>query len=150
MPQPLLLNGEGEYVEPNSPEVNEQHLASLEDRLDEIESKLANVKRDAVVALLNLFSESMRQIASGKFDLNTAPTVQVDDRQSKVWESWKQRLGGSCAKVIDALLTHKDLNTQQLAIATGLHRTTIPNLIFRLNKAGLINKNGGRFSLKSL
>ncbi len=46
-----------------------------------------------------------------------------------VWASWKTRLGGGCAKAIDALLTHKELNTQQLAIATGLHRTTTPKLV---------------------
>jgi DNA-binding IclR family transcriptional regulator len=40
--------------------------------------------------------------------------------------------------------------TEQLSIATGLHRTTIPKLIYELNKAGLIDKSGGRFSLKQL
>jgi chromosome segregation ATPase len=74
----------------------------------------------------------------------------ADPRVAAVWEAWKSRLGGGCAKVIDALLLHSDLNTQQLAIAIGLHRTTIPALIHKLNKAGLINKNGGRFSLKQL
>ena len=78
-----------------------------------------------------------------------APPV-TDARVAAVWASWKSRLGGGASKVIDALLVHSDLNTQQLAIATGLHRTTIPKLIYELNKAGLINKNGGRFSLKQL
>lgn len=71
-------------------------------------------------------------------------------RVSAVWDLWKKRLSGGCGKVIDALMVHSNLNTQQLAIATGLHRTTIPKLIYELNKAGLINKSGGRFSLKQL
>jgi transcription initiation factor IIE alpha subunit len=71
-------------------------------------------------------------------------------RVTAVWESWKSRLGGGCAKVIDALLLHGEMNTQQLAIACGCNRNTIPNLILKLNRAGLINKNGGRFSLKPL
>jgi DNA-binding transcriptional ArsR family regulator len=71
-------------------------------------------------------------------------------RSSAVWESWKHRLGGGQAKAIDALLLHGEMNTTQLAIATGLHRTSIPKVISNLNKAGLINKNGGRFSLKQL
>jgi hypothetical protein len=73
-----------------------------------------------------------------------------DVRVAAVWASWKSKLGGGAAKAIDALLVHSDLNTQQLAIATGLHRTTVPKVIYELNKAGLINKNGGRFSLKQL
>lgn len=75
---------------------------------------------------------------------NTSPRV------SAVWENWKAKLGGGPAKVIDALLLHREMNTQQLAIAIGCDRTTVPNYIHRLNKAGLLNKNGGRFSLKEL
>lgn len=70
-------------------------------------------------------------------------------RVSAVWASWKEKMGAA-GKVIDALLLHKELNTQQLAIACGIDRTTVPNYIHKLTKAGLINKNGGRFSLKQL
>jgi hypothetical protein len=79
-----------------------------------------------------------------------SPTPAADSRIAKVWESWKGRLGEGCAKIIDALLLHGEMNTQQLAIATGYHRTTVPTYIYKLTKAGLINKNGGRFSLKEL
>lgn len=72
------------------------------------------------------------------------------EREESVWESWKQRLGGQTAKVIDALLLHGEMNTTQIAIAIGTRRNNIPNLVFKLNQAGLINKNGGRFSLKQL
>lgn len=71
-------------------------------------------------------------------------------RHIAVWESWKQKLGEGPAKVIDALLLHREMNTQQLAIATGYHRTTIPAFVHKLTKAGLLNKNSGRFSLKEL
>jgi hypothetical protein len=74
----------------------------------------------------------------------------MDPRKAAVWDAWKQRLGGQCAKVIDALLLHSDMNSTQLAIAIGTRRQNIPSLIYKLNQAGLINKNGGRFSLKQL
>lgn len=80
----------------------------------------------------------------------SASAARSDARVTAVWESWKVRLGGQCAKVIDVLLTHGEMNTTQLAIAVGTRRQNIPNLIYKLNQAGLINKNGGRFSLKSL
>lgn len=72
------------------------------------------------------------------------------DRERTVWEAWKQKLGVGPAKVIDALLLHGELSTQQLAIATGYHRNTVPQYVSALYRAGLINKNGGRFSLKHL
>lgn len=74
----------------------------------------------------------------------------ADSRTAAIWQSWKARLGPQCGKIIDALLLQPDMNTTQLAIAIGTHRNNIPNLIFKLNKAGLLNKSGGRFSLKQL
>lgn len=75
----------------------------------------------------------------------------ADPRVKAVWDSWKQRLGGTVAKGIDALLLHGELDAQQLAIAAGLDKRTVTNtIIYKLNQAGLINKNGGRFSLKQL
>lgn len=75
----------------------------------------------------------------------------TDPRIAAVWTSWKSKLGGTVAKGIDALLLHGELDTGQLAIAAGLDRRTITNtVVFKLNQAGLINKNGGRFSLKAL
>jgi hypothetical protein len=81
--------------------------------------------------------------------VETAP-IGIDSRTAAVWEAWKQRLGGQCAKIIDVLLLHSEMNTTQLAIAIGTRRQNIPNLIYKLNQAGVINKNGGKFSLKSL
>lgn len=77
------------------------------------------------------------------------PSVAPDARVAAVWDAWKSKMG-TAAKIIDALQVHGELNTQQMAVVVGLHRTTIPALILKLNKAGLINKNAGRFSLKQL
>lgn len=78
-------------------------------------------------------------------------TSSVDARVAVVWDSWKSKLGGTVAKGIDALLLHGELDTAQLAIAAGLDKRTVTNtVVYKLNGAGLINKNGGRFSLKAL
>jgi hypothetical protein len=69
-----------------------------------------------------------------------------------VWESWKQKLGSNTApaRVIDALLQHGELNVAQLKVAAKMANQTVYDSIHRLNKLGLINKNGGKFSLKTL
>jgi len=80
----------------------------------------------------------------------TAAAAPGDPRVAAVWDSWKSRLSPACGKVIDALLLHGELNSVQIKVAARLGTSTVSDSISKLNKAGLINKNGGRFSLKSL
>jgi chromosome segregation ATPase len=72
------------------------------------------------------------------------------ERVSAVWEAWKKKLPPGCGKIIDALLIHSDLNGTQICVAAQIGKGSLHGLIYKLNKAGLINKNGGRFSLKQL
>ena len=70
--------------------------------------------------------------------------------KAEVWAAWKAKLGLNCGRIIDALLTHGELSTTQLSITTGIDSSNVPKSIYKLNRAGLINKNGGRFSLKQI
>lgn len=75
----------------------------------------------------------------------------ANDRIAAVWQEWKQKLGGAAAKIITALLSHESADTTQLMILIGTpRRQTVHDAVFKLNNAGLINKNGGRISLKQL
>lgn len=71
-------------------------------------------------------------------------------KNSAVWESWKQKLGGLTAKAIDALLVHGEMSANQLRIHLQCRQNTAYDVISKLNKAGVVNKNGGKVSLKSL
>jgi hypothetical protein len=146
----------------------DDRIAALEDELRDLRNELMHAnaaatqaKRDTARALANLRRQlnplyrALKDVF-GELDAagveDSAPTVAgaSNPRVAAVWESWKSKLGAGAAKCIDALLLHGDMNTQQLSIATGYHRNTVPQYVSQLNKAGLINKNGGRFSLKSL
>jgi hypothetical protein len=71
--------------------------------------------------------------------------------KSAAWELWKRKLPGIYpAKFIDALLEHGALNSTQLSIITGCHKSNIAKEIYKLNQAGIINKNGGIYSLKQI
>jgi hypothetical protein len=85
----------------------------------------------------------------GADDSATPASPAGDPRIAAIWASWKSRMGAA-APIIDALLVHGEMNTSQLAIAIQRSRKTVPALIFKLNRAGLLNKNGNRFSLKQL
>lgn len=144
----------------------DRQLGEAEARIADLEADL--VREKAKSKATERGAQKLRQILSplhqglglifGELDemgieetstVSSTPQPQ-SSRTSEVWESWKSRLGEGPAKVIDALLLHGAKNTQQLAMLTGYHRTTIPAFIFKLNKAGLLNKSGGVFSLKEL
>lgn len=82
-----------------------------------------------------------------------APETSAAGRSAKemaLWSDWKAKLPPGCGKVIDALLLHSDLNVKQLKVAAKMGENSVYQATSRLGQAGLINKNGGRFSLKQL
>ncbi len=68
---------------------------------------------------------------------------------SPKWEMMKQKLGGRSAEFID-LLQHGEMNAAQLRAAAHCDIKTAYSVIKRMRDAGLLNKNGGKFSLKEL
>lgn len=158
-------------VDPRDDKIDglERQVAKLRGELSDARHELARVREDSnramtgvrqqlsplFRALQRLFGElddaGVADVApSVSASAASQPTPAANDRTAAIWDSWKARLPGGPAKIIDALMLQSDMNTQQLAIATGVHRNSIPAMIYKLNKAGLLNKNGGRFSLKQL
>lgn len=64
------------------------------------------------------------------------------------WDEWKARLGPSCAKVIDALLLGGDMSTQAIKVAARMGTTAVYEATSKMGRAGILEKNGGKFSLK--
>lgn len=139
----------------------------LREKLDDVKEQLrqsrqetATAKRDAARAMSELRRQlgplyKALQMVFGELDaagVDDAPASSgsVNARTTAVWENWKSKLPGRPAAIIDALMLHGEMNSTQLAIAIGIHRNNVPGLIFRLNKAGLIDKNGTKYSLKKL
>ena len=124
-----------------------QKTRQMERGLVELRRQLTPLYR----ALQSVFGElDATGVEVGNASASPHDVAAPDARVKAVWDSWKSRLGDGCAKVIDALQLHGPMNTQQLAVVTGYHRTTIPTYIYKLNKAGLLNKTGGLFSLKQI
>ena len=74
----------------------------------------------------------------------------LPSKVSSVWESWKSKLGGNPAKLIDSLLIHREMNAVQLRVAMQCHINSVYETTAKLQKMGLLNKNGGKYSLKDL
>lgn len=96
-------------------------------------------------ALRMVFGELLRVDAGA-----TAQNHQPESGRDPRWDSWKTKLPGRPAEFIDLLLEHREMTGRQLAAAARCDPRTVTRAIFSLNKAQLINKNGGKFSLKEL
>lgn len=131
---------------------------ALREELRRVRADLAEARRGTAHALgalrkqLNPLYRALQSVF-GELDavgLDDSQPAAMPSRTSAVWENWKSRMPGRPAQIIDALLLHGAMNSTQIAIAIGIHRNNVPPLIFKLNKAGLIDKNGTKYSLKQL
>lgn len=158
MSNAMVLHGEIE-------DERDRVIADLRDEIADLRTDLSNAratanraKRDvehAVSALRTQLTPLYRALQAVFGDMDAiggseAPASVGESKATAVWDSWKSKFPGKRAAVIDALLLHGEMSTQQLAIAIGSHRNNVPGFIKELNKAGLIRKNGRLYALKAL
>lgn len=151
MAQPLLSDGNQEYVDSGLSNAElSARVESLNERIEELEARIEQTKRlkqEAVVALLNLLSQSLKHVASGKFDLEE---ITSDAAPSK-WEAIKKRLPPRQAEAIDIFLAQGALKRTQLAAAMRMdYSNCTKNVIAVLIRQGLLIESGGQLSLKQL
>jgi hypothetical protein len=130
-------------------------VTELQRRVNQTDAPLAALRAklqpfyellQAVFGDLDLMDITAAPVATG----SSSPAPQ-SAAKSSVWDSWKQKFPGAPASIITALQQHGEVDTSQLMILIGTsRRQTVADAIYKLNNASLINKNGGRFSLKQL
>jgi DNA-binding transcriptional regulator GbsR (MarR family) len=163
MPSRPLLEG---HVEPDDSEGWREEIRRLNRqvvRLNEELEELRDAKEQArkaqrVLAQLRRQLEPQYRSMQALFgELDSAgieasdATASISTRVAGVWDSWKSKLGGKQAEFIQAMLEHgHPMTSEQLRVATHTGRSTVPQIIYKLNTLGLINKNNGKISLKEL
>ena len=144
MTQRLL---EGKYEEPSPTHDTEWRLDNLESRLIEVEHAANTLRRDAVLALLNLLSQAIREVVSGKIDLGAIETPAANDK----WEPIKKRLPPRQSEAVDILLAQGAMKRTQLAAAMKMNYTNCAtNVIAVLIRQGIVIERGGQIELKQL
>ncbi len=89
------------------------------------------------------------QLIHGELDAAGADDA-IAGRSSSDWSEWKTRLGPSCAKVIDALLLGGEMTVKAIMVSAKMGPNTVYPATSKMRQAGIITKNGGKFSLKKL
>lgn len=80
---------------------------------------------------------------------NTNAPEEVPSGLSPRWQMLRQKLGGRQAEFID-LLQHGAMSAAQMRAAAHCDIKTVYSTVQRMKDAGLLVKNGGKFSLKEL
>jgi hypothetical protein len=140
-----------------------REIIGLEAELKTAKDEAAKVKRDSADALqairalqsmlepfhkaINMIFGEISRVDLGELASPASPGAAPSGRDPR-WESWKQKLGGKQAEFIELLLEHQEMTAAQLAAAAKVHRDTCYQIIHKLSRAGILAKNGGRFSLK--
>ena len=138
------LQLEGQYEEVSQADPLEARIARLEDKVAEMRQ---SVQREAVILLLNVLSQAMRDIAAKKYALD-GPIVATDNGK---WEAVKSRLAPRLRECIDLLLIQKHMKRTQIAAALKMdYSNCTKNVIAALLRQGLLEDNGGELSLKEL
>lgn len=146
----------------------DDRIRQLEDELRRSQRTIADVKEELEMAnrrteravselrrQLNPLFQALRAVfgeidAIAPEELSSA-TAAPPSRSRGVWESWKEKLGaGKAADLIDALLDHGEMNAVQLRVAMKCHINTVYEMTAKLQKLGLVNKIGSKYSLKEL
>jgi len=157
----LLLEGEVDNRDEIILELREENeRLSAENRRLQTEVSTARAQNGRAIAMLRHQLEplykALRAVfgeieASGIGEVHETPTG-VNPHVAAVWDSWKQKLPGNRADIIQALIEHGEASVAQLKVMTHTPRAqTIYDNIFQLNKLGLISKSGkGSYKLKEL
>jgi hypothetical protein len=141
-----------------------REIAGLEQELQKAKDEAATAKlaaKDAVQAIRALRHQLEPFYAALKMVFGEISRVEVEGLPedshpghhtsglSPKWEMLKTRLGGRQAEFID-LMAHGEMTAAQLRAAAHCDIRTAYSVIEKMKAAGLLNKNGGKFSLKEL
>jgi hypothetical protein len=149
-----------EAGEPDETQLLRERVEELEEELRIEHAKVLEARShsaNASKALMRLRSQfqpwyTTLKMLMGELDgagVDGSGEVSTPQANAK-WESWKRKLGGKQAEFIDALLEHGEMTGAQLKVACKCGQQTVYDTIAKLNKAQLLDKNGGKFSLKEL
>lgn len=137
-------------------QILEQELSTVHQGLMDERKKVMAMKRSLgnLQKFLNPLFQSLKTIY-GEFeeiDLGAEGEEPVTRTGSSkgVWDSWIKKLPGKQSEVIAALKEYGSMNVQQLRVATHSANQTVYDAISKLHKLGLINKSGGKYSLKEM
>lgn len=170
MSQPLMLEGLAKPVSDDADEMRalrrqnqrmDEELRSLRNELGQAQADKEKQER-SLRALRNQLTPLHRALRAvfGEIELAIGEEefvvpgrgVEVAHHEGRVdprWQSWKEKMPGRTAEMIDLLLLHKSMGTKALMSAMHCAKDTVYGAAKKLNAAGLL-ATSQPYSLKQL
>jgi hypothetical protein len=128
-------------------EITNAELLRRIEKLDKEVLELRGIVKGQADALRMVLSAVLRRMA----DELSAGDVAAAPAAGGAWDMWKSRVTPRAKQVIEVLLAQREATAKQLCAALKCDpRTLAKGPIYELNRAGLLSKNGGMYSLKPL
>lgn len=140
----------------------DEQIESLEEDVRRLRAELSIAKREAIQAqadatralsaLRKQLSPLYRALQAVFGELDAAGTEETGGSppSSGAWNEWKTRLGPNCAKVIDALLLGGEMTITAITLTAKIGKNTAYQATSKMGQAGILIRNGSKFSLKQL
>jgi CRP-like cAMP-binding protein len=127
------------------------NTAELRDRVGKLEREARELR-----VLVESQAESLRLVLASIFrhisdDLGSSANVAATPAHGTLpswFYAWEPKLGVTAVKCLKVLIECGPMTNQQVSMATGLSRTTVPTGLQELQKAGLVGREGNVYSLK--
>jgi hypothetical protein len=128
-----------------------ERIGELESRLSDVEADRPAIKREAVVIVLQLLTDSLRHVASAKMKIPDISHVENAGGKDARWEAIKNRLAPRLREAVDILLLQGPMKRTQLAAALKMdYSNCTKNVIAVLLRQGIMVENNRELSLKEL
>lgn len=150
---PLQLSGQ---VDTRDQQIAELQLENekLRDYNLDLEQQLRRARIEnqqsisAVRAILSPLYNGLKQLF-GEMDAIGGAQEQATTKEDPRWASWKQRMPGRPAEMIDLLLVHDSMSVKNLMVAMKCRKDAVYQAASKLGQAGVVANVGGRYSLKN-
>lgn len=151
----LLLEGEVDQTQAFVTALNK-----LKERIDELEHELDMAKLETEQAkqqaarsgaklkkLVAPWLTALKAVSGELDEFADEETAEAPKTNARL-ESWKQKLPGRPAEMIDLLVLHGPMSTKNLMAAMHCAKDTVYQAAYKLGNAGVISNSNGKYSLK--
>lgn len=157
MNETMIRRGEVVDERDSRIEVLEQELDELRDENRGLKAALRakdGESQRAVAALRSVLAPMYQalKMVFGELDAIGVAEATEAPASTSAWATWQQKLGASspASRMIGVLLDHGPSTTKQIQAAAKMGEATVYKAASKLGQLQLVEKSGGRYSLKKL
>lgn len=118
-------------------------------RLERLKEEAATAGARELQKILSPLHKALAAVFGEINEMQLGNEPSMNHATGEIWHTWKHKLGGKKAEIIEALESHA-MSRDQIRVATSSGWSTVDEGLKYLRSVGLIEKSGNKWHLKSL